>query len=155
MPCFKCREQPDLFTGSLRQRECSSSQLAQAKGKAAEELKGVLWGSAGPPWEPPHCPPEGRKALELGFNAAQSGFQYEQSQPREKGSRKHTEPRTNTLMLYTHAHFSLLLFFFFFLLLSWQEQREQSQEKQISSTIPFRKFHFKPNQMMAAALGDV
>lgn len=102
-----------MFTGSLRQRECSSSQLAQAKGKAAEELKGVLWGSAGPPWEPPHCPPEGRKALELGFNAAQSGFQYEQSQPREKGSRKHTEPRTNTLMLYTHAHFSLLFFFLF------------------------------------------
>lgn len=47
--CFKCTQQPDMFVGSLQRGECSSSQHAQAKGKAAEELKGVLGGSARPP----------------------------------------------------------------------------------------------------------
>lgn len=46
------------------------------------------------------------------------------------------------------ACFSLPIF-----LLSWRERWERRQEKQLSPTIPFRKFRFKPNQMMAPALG--
>lgn len=85
-----------------------------------------------------------------------SGFDTSKGQNRASPGRRglqrtQRETSTNTPVLYMHAHF-FLCFFVVFFLLSWREQRDRSQEKQISPTIPFRKFHFKPNQMMAAAL---
>lgn len=160
VPCFKCRQQPDMFVGSLQRGECSSSQLAQAKGKAAEELKGVLGGQHDHPESPHTAHQRGEKPFNR-LALMQHGQGSGQSQPREKGSRKHTHRARHEHSDVIHACTLLFLFslfffsFTFFLLLSWREEREQSQEKQISPTIPFRKFHFKPNQMMAAALGDV
>lgn len=96
----------------------------------------------------------GRESVLFVFTAAQSGLEHKQKPEPGWGKgdfleNTHRETCINIQILYMHAHFSL------FFLLSWREQWEQSQEKQISPTIPFRKFHFKPNQMMAPALGYV
>lgn len=101
-----------------------------------------------PPWEKP---------LEWAQQGDLLFLLQNQQQENETLQKTHTE--TSTQIFYMHAQFPLpvlvCFFFNFFFLLSWRERWEQSQEKQISPTIPFRKFHFKPNQMMAPALGYV
>lgn len=105
-----------MFVGSLQRGECSSSQLAQAKGKAAEELKGVLGGQHDHPESPHTAHQRGEKPFNrLALMQHGQGFRTEPA--KEKGSRKHTHRARHEHSDVIHACTLLFLFslFFFFL----------------------------------------
>lgn len=116
VPCFKCRQQPDMFVGSLQRGECSSSQLAQAKGKAAEELKGVLGGQHDHPESPHTAHQRGEKPFNrLALMQHGQGFRTEPAQ-REGEQKTHAQSQARAQRCDTRMHTSLSLFPIFFFL---------------------------------------